>query len=112
MASAVRVGSKPSSAAISLSIRPSTPPASLTRLKAVSIPSFIWRPSSFEEPEKGAAIPNRISRSVMPRTAGPTGTGAVGAVAAVAAEKDDATDGAAAGAGGGVGGGKGRGGGG
>ena len=87
MASAVRAGVKASSAAMSLSIRPSTPPASLTRLKAISIPSFIWRPSSFEAPEKGAAIPNRISRSVTPRTAEPVGTAAVGAVAA-AADKD------------------------
>src|SRR3984893_6975838 len=85
MASAVRVGSKPSSAAISLSIRPSTPPASLVRLKAASIPSFIWRPSSFEEPENGPAIPNRISRSDTPRTGG-TATAATGALGAVAAE--------------------------
>jgi hypothetical protein len=70
MASAVRAGVKASSAAISLSIRPSTPPTSLTRLNAVSVPSFICRPSSFEGPENGAAIPNRISRSVTPRTGG------------------------------------------
>jgi len=61
MVSAVRFGSLPSSAAISLSIRPSTPPASLTRLKAVSIPSFIWRPSSLAAPVKAADMPNRIS---------------------------------------------------
>ncbi len=70
-----------------LSIRPSTPPASLTRLKAVSMPSFIWRPSSLAGPENGAAIPNRISRSVMPRTARggpPARIGAVGVAAAAA----------------------------
>ena len=49
-------------------MRPLTPPASLMRLKAVSMPSFIWRPSSRAEPEKGATIPNRISLSVTPRT--------------------------------------------
>src|SRR3954470_19249742 len=38
-------------------------------LKAVSMPSFICRPSSLEGPEKGAAMPNRISLSVTPRTA-------------------------------------------
>src|SRR3981081_2885040 len=65
---------------MSRSIRPSTPPASLTRLKAVSIPSFIWRPSSFAVPEKGAAIPNRISRSLTPRVG--VLIRAVGAVAA------------------------------
>src|SRR5450631_1070100 len=50
------------------------------------MPSFIWRPSSLAEPENGAAIPNRISRSVTPRTGEPaaTGSGAVGAVAAAA----------------------------
>jgi hypothetical protein len=51
------------------SIRPETPPASLTRLKAVSMPSFIWRPRSLTGPVKAAVIPNRISRSVTPRTA-------------------------------------------
>src|SRR5258708_17904006 len=66
---------------MSLSIRPFTPPASLTRLKARSIPSRIWRPFSFAAPDKFADMPNRISRSVTPRTAGSTGTGAVGAVA-------------------------------
>ena len=48
-------------------MRPSTPPASLMRLKAVSIPSFICRPSSRAEPENGAAMPKRISLSLMPR---------------------------------------------
>src|SRR6266849_1108008 len=81
---------------MSLSIRPLTPPASLTRLKARSIPSFIWRPFSLAAPDRFADMPNRISRSVTPRTAGPTGTAAVGsvaatAVAAAAAEKDGAT---------------------
>src|SRR5262249_61130740 len=42
-------------------------PASLTRLNAVSIPSFICRPSSLAEPEKGATIPKRISLVLMPR---------------------------------------------
>src|SRR5437868_6301557 len=76
-------------------MRPSTPPASLTRLNAVSMPSFIWRPSSRAEPEKAAAMPKRISRSVMPRTAGPGAAGTVlaGAVAA------NAGPGAGAGAG-------------
>src|SRR6478735_9616183 len=49
-------------------MRPLTPPASLTRLKAVSMPSYIWRPSSLAEPENGATIPKRISLSVTPRT--------------------------------------------
>src|ERR1700738_1330447 len=92
MALRVRDGSLPSSEETSLSIRPSTPPASLTRLKAVSMPSFIWRPSSFVGPENGAAIPKRISLAVTPRAvevgAG-CGTGAVGAVAAAA--EDGAT---------------------
>src|SRR5260370_39988024 len=61
-----------------------TPPASLVRLNAVSIPSFILRPSSFVGPVKAAAMPNLISRSVMPRTGAATETGAVGAVAATA----------------------------
>src|SRR6266851_5721643 len=43
------------------------PPASLARLKAVSMPSFIWRPSSLADPENGAETPNRISESVIPR---------------------------------------------
>src|ERR1700752_2082799 len=83
-------------------MRPSTPPASLTRLNAVSIPSFIWRPSSRAEPAKGAAKPKRISRSVMPR---PTGGGKVapGAGPGVVAARDgagvEAVDGGAAGAG-------------
>src|SRR5258705_12793319 len=110
MASAVRGGSKPSSAAISLSIRPSMPPASLTRLKAVSIPSFIWRPSSFEEPEKGAAIPNRISRSVTPRTAGPAGGRGGGAAGGVGGGGGDGAAGGGGGAGGGGPAGGGRGG--
>src|SRR5215831_7116195 len=38
---------------------------------AVSMPSFICRPNSLAEPLNGAAIPNRISVSVTPRTAGP-----------------------------------------
>jgi hypothetical protein len=65
-------------------------------LKAVSIPSFICRPSSLAAPENGAAIPNRISRSVMPRGKGPVGTGGtevVGAVAAFAAVAAAAEDG-------------------
>src|SRR5689334_1868672 len=49
-------------------MRPLTPPASLARLKAVSMPSFIWRPSSLDAPEKGATIPKRISLSVTPWT--------------------------------------------
>src|SRR5260221_1280414 len=85
MALRVRVGSLPSSEETNLSMRPSTPPASLVRLNAVSIPSFILRPSSFVGPVKAAAMPNLISRSVMPRTGGAaTETGAVGAVAATA----------------------------
>ena len=51
-------------------MRPLTPPVSLTRLNAVSMPSFICRPSSRDEPEKGATMPKRISLSVTPRTAG------------------------------------------
>src|SRR6187200_471281 len=31
------------------------------------MPIFIWRPSSFAGPEKGATIPNRISLSETPR---------------------------------------------
>ena len=50
-------------------MRPLTPPVSLTRLKAVSMPSFIWRPSSRDAPENGATMPKRISLSVTPRTA-------------------------------------------
>src|SRR5208282_4724986 len=49
--------------------RPFTPPASLIWLKAVSTPIFIWRPSSLDAPLKGAAIPNKISLSLTPRTA-------------------------------------------
>src|SRR6266436_3788596 len=45
------------------------PPASLARLNAVSMPSFIWRPSSLADPENGAETPNRISESVIPRVA-------------------------------------------
>src|SRR6266436_3935761 len=45
------------------------PPASLARLNAVSMPSFIWRPSSLADPENGAETPNRISVSVIPRAA-------------------------------------------
>src|ERR1700741_4772062 len=79
-------------------MRPSTPPASLARLKAVSMPSFIWRPSSFAAPENGAAMPKRISRSVPPRTlltlltllsVGVDGGCWIGAVGAVAAAADD-----------------------
>src|SRR5258708_38310201 len=62
-----------------------TPPGSLTWLKAVAIASFIARPNSLAAPEKGAAIPNRISRSLMPRVVVPT-AGAVGEVAAAAEE--------------------------
>ena len=46
------------------------PPASLARLNAVSIPSFTWLASSFIGPVKPAAIPKRISRSLMPRWGG------------------------------------------
>src|SRR3981081_1784847 len=84
MALRVRVGSLPSSEETSLSMRPSTPPAPLVRLNAVSIPSFILRPSSFVGPVKAAAMPNLISRSVMPRPGGATETGAVGAAVAAA----------------------------
>src|SRR5260370_25494878 len=38
--------------------RPSMPPASLTRFKAVSTPSFIWRPSSLDGPVKAVLIPS------------------------------------------------------
>jgi len=72
-----------------LSIRPSTPPVSLIRLKAVSIPSFIWRPSSLEAPENGAAIPNRFLDRFTPRTGEPAPTCATGAVGAVAAAAED-----------------------
>ena len=67
-------------------MRPLMPPASLTRLKAVSMPSFICRPSSLAEPENGATIPKRISFSLMPRTldaASGTAWVTVGATAAV-----------------------------
>jgi hypothetical protein len=43
------------------------PPLSLIRLNAVSIPTFIWLPSSLAEPVNGAEIPSRISLSVTPR---------------------------------------------
>ncbi len=63
------------------------------RLKAESIPSFIWRPSSRDAPEKGPTMPNLISLSVTPRAvevetgaAAGGGRGAVGAVAAAAAD--------------------------
>ena len=88
-------------------MRPLTPPASLARLKAVSMPSFIWRPSSREAPEKGPTMPKRISLSVTPRTAGrlPSGTegataGAVASatVACVAAGGGGATEAVGAGA--------------
>src|SRR6266436_4555082 len=62
-------------------MRPLTPPASLARLKAVSMPSFIWRPSSLAGPENGATMPNRISLAVTPRAVEVgtgCGTGAVG----------------------------------
>src|ERR1700682_2531763 len=99
MALRVRDGSLPSSEETSLSMRPSTPPASLTRLNAVSLPSFILRPSSFVGPVKAAAMPNLISRSVMPRTGGPATavTGAVGAVAATADDGDMMEDAGGAG---------------
>src|SRR5260370_38275022 len=64
------------------------PPASLVRLNAASIPSFIWRPSSLAAPESGPTIPNLISLSVTPWTeevaVAVGGRGAVGAVAAAA----------------------------
>ncbi len=85
MASSVRVGSKPSSAGISLIVRPLTPPVSLARANAMSIPSFMLRPLSFALPEYGMTIPKRISRSVTPCTL-LGGSGWVGAVAALAAE--------------------------
>ena len=66
-------------------MRPLTPPVSLTRLKAVSMPSFICRPSSRDDPEKGATMPKRISLSVTPRTAGWLPSGTAGATVGVAA---------------------------
>src|SRR5215831_10556479 len=71
------------------------------RLKAVSIPSFIWRPSSLAEPENGATIPKRISRSVTPRTFEAEPRGAAGATPGVTAATV-AGGAAAAGAGGAV----------
>src|ERR1700722_4338209 len=43
------------------------PPVSFARLNAVSMPSFIWLPSSLAAPVNGAEMPNRISLSVTPR---------------------------------------------
>src|SRR5581483_9216926 len=80
-------------------MRPLTPPASLTRLNAVSMPSFICRPSSREAPEKGATMPKRISLSVTPRTAGCVPSGTEGATVGAVAS---ATVVCAAGAGGGA----------
>src|SRR5581483_5594282 len=81
-------------------MRPLTPPVSLTRLNAVSMPSFISRPSSREEPEKGATMPKRISLSVTPRTAGNVPSGTAGATVGVAARATVvcAADGGAGGA--------------
>src|SRR3981081_1024756 len=93
MALRVRVGSLPSSEETSLSMRPSTPPASLVRLNEASIRRFMLRPSSLVGPVKAAAMPNLISRSVMPRTGGATETGAVGAVVATADDGDMMEDG-------------------
>src|SRR5499425_834658 len=91
----VRLGSYPSSMAISRSWRPLMPPASLMAPNAVSRPSFICRPSSLAGPLNGAAMPKRISLSVTPLTAGPrgAGTGAVGV--AVATLTDAVLEGAA-----------------
>ena len=80
------------------------PPASLTWLKAVSMPSFIWRPRSLTGPVKAAVMPNRISLSDTPRTAVAgfprlaAGTGSVGGAAAKAggASEGMATAGAGA----------------
>ena len=52
------------------------PPASLARLNAALMPSFIWLPSSLAAPLNGAEIPNRISLSVTPRMVGPLALGA------------------------------------
>src|SRR5271167_1439859 len=73
--------------------RPFTPPASLIWLKAVSTPIFIWRPSSRDAPLKGAAIPNKISLSLTPRTAlsGELVCASGGAAAAVTIEEALAT---------------------
>src|SRR5271156_3940157 len=69
--------------------RPFTPPASLIWLKAVSMPIFIWRPSSRDAPLNGAAIPNKISASLTPRTAlsGELACAGGGATAAVTIEE-------------------------
>src|SRR3974377_931633 len=86
-------------------MRPSTPPAAFMRLKAGSLPSFIWRPRSLAEPENGATIPKRISRSVTPRTFEAEARGAAGATLGVTAAT--VAGGAAAAAAGGGGGGRG-----
>src|SRR5262249_4188709 len=72
----VRLGSYPSSTAISRSWRPLMPPASLMAPNAVSRPSFICRPSSLAGPLEGAAMPERISLSFTPPTAAAAGAGA------------------------------------
>src|SRR6516162_2214936 len=74
------------------------------RLNAVSMPSFIWRPSSRAEPEKGATMPKRISLLLMPRTllAG-SGTACVMVGVAVAIVAGGAATGGAGGAGGAAG---------
>src|SRR5215831_14817081 len=76
------------------------PPKSLMRLKAVSMPSFIWRPSSLAEPEKGATMPKRISLALTPRTLPPdSGTAwvTVGVTAAMVAGGGDTAGAAGAG---------------
>ncbi len=85
MASTVRVGSSPSSAATSFSMRPLTPPLSLARSKAASMPSFINRPVSLLGPENGMTMPNLTSLWVTPWTFTGGGRFSVGAVAAIAA---------------------------
>src|SRR5271163_322113 len=69
--------------------RPFTPPASLIWLKAVSMPIFIWRPSSRDAPLNGAAIPNKISALLTPRIAlsGELVCASGGATAAVTIEE-------------------------
>jgi hypothetical protein len=80
------------------SFRPPMPPASLTWLKAVSMPSFIWRPRSLTGPVKAAVMPNRISVSDTPRTA-LTGFPKLTAGAAAGAAAKAGATGARAGAG-------------
>src|SRR5262245_58756623 len=72
------------------------PPAALIEANAVSTPSFICRPSSLADPLNGAAMPNRISLSETPLTAGPAG-GIERAAVVVGAGAEGAvgTDGAA-----------------